>query len=57
MAFFRPQLLAVGAQAPDFTLADEEGNGAKLADLRGIADSIAGVTRRVWWTRTKLYHA
>ncbi len=35
MPFLRPQLLSLGAQAPDFTLADEEDHETKLADFRG----------------------
>ena len=35
MSFFRSELLAVGAAAPDFSLADEEGCETQLSALRG----------------------
>ena len=31
----RPQMLAVGAQAPDFTVTAQDGSPVRLADFRG----------------------
>ena len=35
MSFFRPKLLSVGAQAPDFTLTDDQRKKTRLSALRG----------------------
>jgi peroxiredoxin len=35
MILRRPEMLAVGAQAPDFTVTAHDGSTVRLADLRG----------------------